>query len=189
MTAVCSDCSSPLADNPRRKGTRCRGCNSRHRQSSLSPAERAAIGERCRAAWDRPGHRERMSSVLSAGQRKRLADPVERARVQEICRRAQATNRPRSAEARAKISAAKTEMYLGWCPVDYRPLYRSLARTSRLGAAAARAAVLEQIEVDLARMDAELSAHIVNGRVQQAASLRARLEALRAFVSKSAGGE
>lgn len=149
MTEVCSDCPKPLARNPRRKGTRCVACAARHRQSNLSDAQRRAIADRCRAVWNRPGYRQHMAWAGSEGQRRRLQDPEECARVQANCRRAQAMRGPPSAETRAKISRAKTEQFLGWCPLEYRGEYRALVSSKKLPAAEARALIEAQITADL----------------------------------------
>ncbi len=187
MSAVCSDCAKPLAVNPRRKGTRCVACAARHRQSNLSAGERAAIAARCSAAWNVPGYRERVAASASEGQRRRMSDPAELAKVQANCRRAQSMRTGQSAESRRKISRATTEQYLGWCPVAYRPLYRSLVKSNKLRAAEAREAVFESMRVDLRRLEREHRRATCSGAILAAQALAVQITALRGVLESKSG--
>jgi hypothetical protein len=165
-TNTCTDCTKPLKPNPRRKGTRCQPCATR--AMATDPAKR----EKCRVAM-----------------KKRLADPVERAKLSERCKRGWAAKFARDPEARARlietgrrvgslnkghsltpagsparIAAARkqSEFYMAWCPVEYRDDYHRLVRTYGVRAADARQMIEQQIAVDLGR-------YVATGQLQQSA--------------------
>jgi hypothetical protein len=147
----CEDCSSRLAHNPRRKGNRCQPCSARHRQSNLSPAQRAEVADRCRKAWTQPGFREAARASMSRAHLEAHArDPELLERRRAWCRSIQPLSvAAESPDRSAKISRARIEAAYGWCPLEYRDEYRRLTRECRLTAGEARAAIEQQVEADL----------------------------------------
>lgn len=128
-----------------------------------------------------------MTVAASEGQRRRLADPAERAKVAANCRRAQSMQSGHSVDSRLKISRAKTEHYLGWCPVAYRPEYRRLVKSNKLRAAEAREVVFELMRADLRRLERDHDRAVCSGAVLAAQGLAVQIAALRGVLDSKSG--
>ena len=152
-TLVCTDCQQPLKPNARRKGTRCAPCTTR--VMAKSPEKRAKVSASMKARLacphERAAHRER----CTAGLRKALATRPELLKqFQDHGRRigtlyGGAEASPAGSPARQQTGRKRTEYFLGWCPLEYRPLYTSLRNKNRISAAEARRVVELQIAHDL----------------------------------------
>ena len=152
---ACTDCGKALGHNPRRKGTRCQPCSSR--AIATDPAKR----EKCRMAMIQrladPQERAKLSERCKRGWKAKFArDPEARARLVETGRRVGKLNTgnsltPAGSPARIAAAAKQSEFYMGWCPIEYWDDYRRLVKTYGIRAADAKRMIEDQIASDLNR--------------------------------------
>ncbi len=160
----CTACGKALAVNPRRKGTRCRPCATS--AVARDPAKRAKCSAAMKARLADPVERAKLVDRCKRGWAAKFArDPDARARLVETGRRVGSLNKGHSltpAGSPARIAAAQkqSEFYMSWCPVEYRADYHRLVRSYRTPAAEARAMIEQQIDVDLGR-------YVATGQLQQ----------------------
>lgn len=147
MTALaCSDCAQSLKPNPRRLGTRCKGCNAR--AIATSPAHRAAVSRAMSRRWANPNEAAALSRAISKG----CLKPEERERRRlagTICCNARAA--AAGTEARQKAGRSLSRTRLGWLPLEYRDEYFRLRNNHKYSAADARRIIEDQIARDLDR--------------------------------------
>lgn len=149
----CSDCSKPLAKNPRRKGTRCQPCTAK--QMVKCPARGEKIREAMRAHWADDAFRNRQQELMRAGIKAAEARPEyresKRAQGRRVGSLGRGQNRfPAGSPERKAAGRKNAETKLKWCPPGYRSEYQQL-RDKIGNARDARAATLNMIQKD-ARM-------------------------------------
>ena len=105
-----------------------------------------------------PGQRERLRERLREAAKRDAATPEGRARRSELGKQnADAMFRPdvrernQSTEVRRRAGRVNSSRRLGWCPLEYRRLYRHLVNDVGMPAAEARRMVEQQISIDLSR--------------------------------------
>lgn len=143
--SVCTSCGKALSPNPRRTGTRCRGCNAR--ALSADPAVLAKRSASVSRVMRDPAYRRRIGAAISAAWARRLQDPEKRAAAAEMGRRLQ------TPENRIKGDRARSQALMGWCPAGYRDEYFRLIRLG-FRAAEARRIVKDQVRAERARKEA-----------------------------------
>lgn len=133
----------------------CRECSALRLKTD--PEVRRRNAETVKARFKDPEYLARHIEVTRAGKIARLAiDPEFRERLRAHGRKIGKSGagnraRPKGHPARKRAGQKAARKKLAWCPEAYLPLYRSL-RLQEMSAAAAREAVLSQIEVDRRRV-------------------------------------
>lgn len=156
MSRVCATCPKPISrGNKRGYCIKCLANLPEEREK-----RRRYAGDR----WNNPMFRARMSVKLSAGAKRRAADPVKGAKMREIGKeRAKHLLSPevfaksQRPEARAAAGAKTREFWLGWCPQEYRARYKYLTANMKIRAAEARRMVEDEIKADQRRKLAAMS--------------------------------
>lgn len=153
---ACIDCATALKPNKRRKTGRCKSCSARSIGRDPDSIDRRRIA--CREAALRDDVRARKSAAIKASLAEKKKDPAYVEARRELGRRAAASNLrewqnlPAGRPARIAKGKAKTNTTLGWCPPSYRDDYRhTLYKQSKITASEVRAAILNQIQADIAR--------------------------------------
>lgn len=154
VALICShpECSTPLAHNPRRKGTMCQRHASQVAALSIERRQKCSAAMKARLAD--PDERARISARCKAGWRRALAEkPALRAQLAETGRRLGKLNKgntltPAGSPSRVRAARKQSEFYIGWCPLEYRDDYRNLVKNHRITADDARRIILDQIAAD-----------------------------------------
>ena len=155
----CLDCGKQIG--PGRKSGRCLPCGNLFRGSDPEFQRRRAEG--IRRKFQDPEHLEKMRAVARRNGQKASTDPEYRKRLIERGKRIYAEILSRPDVRKRNVAAIKasgwkiTEHWLGWCPEEYRGLYRRLTLSKRMPAKAAREAVEKHIADDQAIRSGNLS--------------------------------
>lgn len=125
-------CGCGAALGPRNTTGRCRSCG-------------------CRRAWATPEGREKARARSRKAHATMSRDPVQVERRRAWGRHlaanvlsGEAWAKSQTAEARRRAGEKNTERMLGWCPAEYRPLYRQL-RHQKFSAAEARSLIEREV--------------------------------------------
>jgi hypothetical protein len=136
----------------------CVQCFNRSRNADPEFQRRRLEGIHRKAA--EPAHRAKMASVVIRNSRRWAATPEGRAWMEqngkrlatEVLRRPDVMAKAISPEARAKANRAREETWYGFCPAEYRPLYKYLRKTKKLTRDEAISAVQQEVASDLAKL-------------------------------------
>lgn len=141
-------CGGSYAVSNYRKTHLCRACAAR--VTARSPEKRAKCSATMLARNADPEFRAARAIAVREGIHRSMQDPEKMARRIANGKRLAASSyhSTQSPEARARAAATREERRMAWCPPAYRALYREVRKATGVTAADAKAAVLDQIEVD-----------------------------------------
>lgn len=145
----CTGCAKPIHNRPGRKTTLCRSCFNLSMNSD--PAKREKMRDSMRRRLRDPKIRAEQIKRLVDGTRAALQRPEERERRRLAGLQLVGHHAPAGSLTRKRQGWSNSERRLGWCPMEYRALYKKLRADPDIRAAKAREMVEDLIARDTAR--------------------------------------